>query len=162
MLLVFPHRLSPEMELSLLTLYPVESLLTHNLRMYGWNGGLWNKQFYLATLLSNKGQQGFLWCLRLHMEINLKAWMTFAKETYKYIVCQSIYTSRSNPELYPLTSHSPDNLWYFISTQASFLKIFILKIRICLMIYCSMKLDFTFSLHPDQDLARDTDILDLE
>jgi len=36
------------------------------------------------------------------------------------------------------------------------------EIRIYLMIYCSMKLSFTFSLHPDQDLAQDYDILDLE
>jgi len=34
--------------------------------------------------------------------------------------------------------------------------------NIYLMIYCSMKLSFTFSLHPDQDLAQDYDILDLE
>jgi hypothetical protein len=98
MLSAFPHMLSPEMELSLPTLYPVENLLIHNLRTYGWNGGLWNKQFYIATLLSNKDQQGFL-CIRLHKERKIKAWMTFAKETYT--VCQSIYTSRSNLKLHP-------------------------------------------------------------
>jgi len=89
------------------------------------------------------------------MEINLKAWMTFAKETYT--VCQSIYTSRSNPELYP---QHPTTLTIY-GTQAPFLKIFILKIKMYLMI-CSVKLSFTLSLHPDQDLAQYTDILDLE
>lgn len=49
MLLVFPCRLSSEMESSLQISYLAENLLIYNGRTYGWNEGLWNKQFYVPV-----------------------------------------------------------------------------------------------------------------